>query len=158
YNPTEVVEAYTEKADGRRIAVDQAHILTRDAATGLNAIYQRDARVKTLIFPDIEVGDTLVTVSTVKYVAKRFPGHFSFPPVLSRSTPYDTYRLTVDAPKSLPLRFHVRGNGLAHEAVEAGEGRRHIFTYRPTGWAPEEPGAISSFDRDPQIVITTFND
>jgi hypothetical protein len=58
YNPTEVVEAYTEKADGRRIAVDQAHILTRDAATGLNATYQRDARVKTLIFPDIEVGDT----------------------------------------------------------------------------------------------------
>ena len=53
----EVIEAYTEKRDGRKIAVDQGHILTRDAATGLNAVYQRDAKVKTLIFPDVEVGE-----------------------------------------------------------------------------------------------------
>ena len=108
-NPLEVIEAYTEKADGRKIAVDHATILTRDAATGLNAVYQRDAKVKTLIFPDIEVGDTLVYVSRTDRIDKRFPGHFTFQSVFSRSVPYDTSRLTVDAPKSLGLRIHVKG-------------------------------------------------
>src|SRR5262249_37788201 len=37
-NPLEVVEAYTEKSDGRKIVVEPSHILTRDAATGLNAV------------------------------------------------------------------------------------------------------------------------
>src|SRR5262245_42079303 len=103
-NPLEIIEAYTEKPDGRKLAIDPAHILTRDAATGLNAVYQRDAKAKTLIFPDIEVGDTLVYVSRTNRIDRRFPGHFSFQAAFPRSVPYDSYRLTVDAPKSLALR------------------------------------------------------
>ena len=90
-NPLEFVEAYTEKPDGRKIMVEQSHILTRDAATGLNAVYQRDAKVKTLIFPDIEVGDTLVYTSRMNWIDKRFPGHFNLRTVFSRSVPYDSY-------------------------------------------------------------------
>jgi transglutaminase-like putative cysteine protease len=153
-----VVEAYTEKPDGRRMPVDEAHILTRDAATGLNAVYQRDAKVKTLIFPDIEVGDTLVYAVRIDRIDHRFPGHFSFDVAFPRSTPYGTYQLTVDEPKSLGLSAGVEGEGLAHEISEDGEGRRHVFTYRPTGWAPEEPGAVSIWDRSPQLVITNFKD
>ena len=154
----EVIEAYTEKRDGRKIAVDQAHILTRDAATGLNAVYQRDAKVKTLIFPDVEVGDTLVYVTQVNRIDKRFPGHFNHQQVFSRSVPYETSQLTVDAPRSLGLSVHVRGDGLAHETIDAGEDRRHKFSYRPKAWSLEEPGAVSIWDRDPQLVITTFKD
>jgi hypothetical protein len=154
----EVIEAHTEKRDGRKIAVDQGHILTRDAATGLNAVYQRDAKVKTLIFPDVEVGDTLVYVTKVNRIDKRFPGHFNHQQVFSRSVPYETSQLTVDAPRSLGLRVHVRGDGLAHETSEAGEDRRHTFSYRPKAWSLEEPGAVSIWDRDPQLVITTFKD
>jgi transglutaminase-like putative cysteine protease len=157
-NPLEVVEAYTEKPDGRKLAVDQSHILTRDAATGLNAVYQRDAKVKTLIFPDVEVGDTLVYTSRTNRIDKRFPGHFNHQAVFSRSVPYDTYRLTVEAPRSLGLDVHVKGDGLAHKVIEAGEDRRHVFNYRPAGWRHEEPGAVSSWDREPQLVITTFKD
>jgi transglutaminase-like putative cysteine protease len=154
----EVIEAYTEKRDGRKIAVDQGHILTRDAATGLNAVYQRDAKVKTLIFPDVEVGDTLVYVTQVNRIDKRFPGHFNHQQVFSRSVPYETSQLTVDAPRSLGLRVHVRGDGLAHETIDAGDDRRHKFSYRPKAWSLEEPGAVSIWDRDPQLVITTFKD
>jgi hypothetical protein len=157
-NPLESVEAYTEKPDGRKIMVEQSHILTRDAATGLNAVYQRDAKVKTLIFPDIEVGDTLVHTSRVNWIDKRFPGHFNLRTVLSRSVPYDFYNVTVEAPSSLGLRAHVKGDGLAHEMTEAGEGRRHRFSYRPNGWRLEEPGAVSVWDRDPQFALTTFKD
>jgi transglutaminase-like putative cysteine protease len=154
----EVIEAYTEKRDGRKIAVDQGHILTRDAATGLNAVYQRDAKVKTLIFPDVEVGDTLVYVTQVNRIDKRFPGHFNHQQVFSRSVPYETSQLTVDVPRSLGLRVHVGGDGLAHETIDAGEDRRYKFSYRPKAWSLEEPGAVSIWDREPQLVITTFKD
>jgi hypothetical protein len=157
-NPLEVVEAYTEKPDGRKVAVEQSNILTRDAASGLNAVYQRDAKVKTLIFPDVAVGDTLVFESRMNKLDKRFPGHFSLQIVLARSAPYDAYRLTVDAPSSLKLGVHVKGDGLAHESSEAGAEQRHVFSYRPGNWVPEEPSAVSSWDRDPQFVITTFKD
>jgi transglutaminase-like putative cysteine protease len=157
-NPLEVVEAFTEKADGRRIAIDPSLILTRDAATGLNAIYQRDAKVKTLVFPDVEVGDAVVYTSSVNRIDKRFPGHFNFQTVFARSVPYDTYRLTIDAPKSLALGVHVKGDGLVHEIIETGDDQRHVFNYHPNVRRLEEPGSISNWDRDPQLVITTFKD
>jgi hypothetical protein len=157
-NPLEVVEAYTEKSDGRKIAVEPSHILTRDAATGLNAVYQRDSKVKTLIFPDLEVGDTLVFAVRVSWNDKRFPGHFNYQAVLARSVPYDSYRLTIDAPKSLALAVHLKGDGLTDEISESGDDRRHLLTYRPQAWRPEEPGAVSTWDRDPQFAITTFKD
>jgi len=157
-NPLEVVEAYTEKSDGRKLFVDPANILTRDAATGLNAVYQRDAKVKTIIFPDIEVGDTLVYALKVNRVDKRFPGHLFFQAALPRSVPYGTYHLTVDEPKSLTLRVATNGEGFSHTVTDMGEDQRHEFNFRPDGWRLDEPGAVSFWDRDPRIVFTTFKD
>jgi hypothetical protein len=157
-NPLEVVEAYTEKADGRKLVVDPGNILTRDAATGLNAVYQRDAKVKTIIFPDIEVGDTLVYVLKVNRVDKRFPGHWFYHAVLPGSVPYGTVHLTVDEPKSLGLRAATTGEGLSHTVTDVDESRRHEFNFRPSGWKLEEPSAISFWDRDPRIVMTSFKD
>jgi transglutaminase-like putative cysteine protease len=157
-NLLEVVEAYTEKADGRRIPIEPTGILTRDAATGLNAIYLRDAKVKTLIFPDVEVGDTLVYVTRTNRIDRRFPGHFSFQAVLPRSMPLDSYHLSLEAPRTLALEVRIRGAGLSHETSDVGDIRRHLFSYRPSGWATEEPGAVSSSDRDPRLVITNFKD
>ena len=56
----ETLEAFTEKADGRHVAVDAANIITRDAASGLQATYASDLKIRTFIFPDVAVGDTLV--------------------------------------------------------------------------------------------------
>jgi hypothetical protein len=102
-NPLEVVEAYTEKPDGRKLFVEAANILTRDAATGLNAVYQRDAKVKTIIFPDIEVGDTLVYVLKVNRIDKRFPGHLFFHAVLPRSSRSRSDCGLPSAVKALPI-------------------------------------------------------
>src|SRR5262245_43333058 len=38
----EITAAFTEKADGRKVQVDPATVITRDAATGLGAVYLRD--------------------------------------------------------------------------------------------------------------------
>src|SRR5579871_4046492 len=55
-----IVSAFTEKADRTRVPVDLATVITRDAATGLGAVFLRDLKIVTVIFPDVAVGDTLV--------------------------------------------------------------------------------------------------
>jgi transglutaminase-like putative cysteine protease len=153
-NPLEILEAFTEKPDGRRLLIEPSKILTRDGATGLNAVYQRDARIKTLIFPDIAVGDTLA----FRYRNQLRPRRsFSQSVLLARSVPYRSYRLTVEAPTSIGLRTSAVGEDLSSTSFEVGGLRHHVFTYAPKVWSNEEPGAVSAWDRDPQIVLTTFN-
>ena len=152
----EIIEAYTEKPDGRKSRVDPPRILTRDAATGLDGLYLRDAKVKTLIFPDIEVGDTLVWVSRSTQVDTHFPGYEAFDFVFPRSMPIDTVRLVVDEPNSVALRISPRGEGFSHEIVETSSGRQHRLSFKPTGWEPDEPNAVSRLDRDSRLVMSTF--
>ena len=121
----EIIEAYTEKPDRRRSPVDPPRILTRDAATGLDGLYLRDSKVTTLIFPDIEIGDTLVWVSKSREVGSHFPGYVAFDYVLPKAMPIDSFRLVVDEPKSMPLRVSTRGDGFSHEIVETDAGRQH---------------------------------
>jgi hypothetical protein len=155
-DPLEIVEAYTSKLDGRRVDVDSSNILTRDEATGLNAVYERDSKVKSIIYPDIEIGDTIVIKTHSRMIDRSFSGHFFLHHVLPRSVPYSAYQLAVDLPPELHLDIHLRGEGWTQESLEGG---RHLsFTYRASGWAPEEPGAISPQDRDPEIILTTFKD
>ena len=47
----EIVDAFTEKADGRRIPVNPDEIITQDAASGLLATYLRDLKQKIVILP-----------------------------------------------------------------------------------------------------------
>src|SRR4051794_15377105 len=107
----DIIEAYTEKPDGRKSPVDPPRILTRDAATGLDGLYLRDAKVKTLIFPDIEIDDTLVWVTKSHEVDSHFPGHVAFDFVLPKAMPIDTFRLVVDEPNSAALRISAKGDG-----------------------------------------------
>jgi Domain of Unknown Function with PDB structure (DUF3857) len=85
----DIVEAYTEKADGRRIAVDPASIITRDEASGLSAVYLRDAKARTAIFPDLAVGDTVVMTTRTETKSGVFPGHYVYNMVFARQVPFD---------------------------------------------------------------------
>jgi uncharacterized protein DUF3857 len=69
----DILEAYTEKADGRRVAVEPDRIMTRDAASG-SLFHLRDQKVRTVIFPDVAVGDTIVlTTPDAASSAATFP-------------------------------------------------------------------------------------
>jgi len=83
----DILEAFTEKADGTRVPVEAANILTRDGASGLAATYARDLKQRTIIFPDVGVGDTLVM--TYKWEISRglFPGQFFIPRYLHAASP-----------------------------------------------------------------------
>jgi transglutaminase-like putative cysteine protease len=154
----EVVAAYTEKPDGRKVTVDPASIITRDEASGLNAVYLRDAKVRTLIFPDLAVGDTIVMNTRYVSTSGVFPGqyfnHLAFPLQL----PFADVTLTVAFPKDLPVSVAVLGTDIEDRTVEEAGIVRHVVSYHGAGRAADEPGATSPLDRDPRVFISTFKD
>src|SRR5262249_20338467 len=108
----DIVEAYTEKAGGRRITVDPASIITRDEASGLNAVYQRDAKERTVIFPDLAVGDTIVLTTRIETKAGVFPGHYFHNVVFSPQIPWADSIVRIVVPKGLAVNVAALGDGI----------------------------------------------
>src|SRR5262252_78278 len=153
----DTIEAYTAKADGRRIPVTAKNILTQDAAPELPGTYFRDLKQRTIIFPDVEVGDTLVMThkrETAKgKIFKQFIESLQFP----RSLAYTSARITVEAPVSIGLRVKTTGKGAVDTIDESGGLRRHTIVITPDSYAPDEAGAVSALDRDPAVLMSTYN-
>jgi hypothetical protein len=153
----DTIEAYTAKADGRRIPVTAKNILTQDAAPELPGTYFRDLKQRTIIFPDVEVGDMLVMThkrETAKgKIFKQFIESLQFP----RSSAYTSARITVEAPVSIGLRVKTTGKGAVDTIDESGGLRRHTIVITPESYAPDEAGAVSTLDRDPAVLMSTYN-
>jgi hypothetical protein len=152
----ETVEAFTEKADGSKLPVPAANIITRDAASGLPATFMRDLKQRTIIFPDVQVGDTLVMTNRKETIRGLFPGQFYYADIFARSRPYSSAQVIVDAPDDLDLQIKTIGNGLTDQVEEIGGVRRHRVTLQPQFYSPEEARAVAPIDRDPALLVSTF--
>ena len=152
----ETVEAYTEKSDGRRVPVDRDHILTSDAASGLQATYAPDLKVRTVIFPDVAVGDTLVLTNKIEILQGEFPGQFMDFDIFPRSIPISSAVVTIEAPASLELNVQTLRDRANDKVEDIGAVRRHTITIAPAAYKPQEPGAVSPLDYEPAYIVSTF--
>jgi hypothetical protein len=152
----DTLEAYTAKADGRRIPVPVQNILTQDAASDLPGTYFRDEKQRTIIFSDVGVGDTLVItnkrVTTWGKALNDFTERFVFP----RSAAYNSVNVTVEAPASLGLQVNATGNSIVNVTEDQAGIRRHTISITPESYAPDESGAVSVLDRDPVVQVSTY--
>src|SRR5262249_12812743 len=129
---------------------------TRDAASGLPATFMRDLKQRTIIFQDVQVGDTLVMSHRKEIIQGLFPGEFYYSDVFPRSQPFSSARVIVEGPDDLDLQINTIGNGLTDQ-VEEGDGlRRHTVTLAPQPYSPEEVRAVAQIDRDPALLVSTF--
>jgi Domain of Unknown Function with PDB structure (DUF3857)/Transglutaminase-like superfamily len=152
----EIIEAYTEKADGRKVPVAPASIITRDASSGGEASFTRDQKERIIIFPDVEVGDTLVMTNRAEELRSVFPGQFFDTDIFPRSVPVASARIVIEAPIALELQVKTTGAGLTDQVEDVGAIRRHTITLAPRAYVPEEPGAVSPLDREPMLLVSTF--
>jgi transglutaminase-like putative cysteine protease len=152
----EIVAAFTEKANGSKVPVDPATVITRDGATGLASVFARDLKIVTVIFPDVAVGDTLVLTTRRIIRSDTFAGHFEQMIPLPRVVPYADSTLRVIAPSSLPLKVGVQGEGMEHSVTVANNERRHVIVYRARPVVPGEDRMTSPLDRDPAVFVSTF--
>ena len=153
----EVLEAYTRKADGRRI----------DAPPGnyqVESNFGRDARqpvfsdltTMTAVFPEVAAGDTVVFSYRLSQSEAMFPGQFSARGSFSPQYSYDEVSVTVDAPASLWAQHQGRQ---MEETISEQDGRRVI-----TWSLPKSPGkrskrrdfSVWDGEQEPGYAYSTF--
>src|SRR5579862_24464 len=126
----EVLSAYTLKKDGRKIDVpktnfqDQTNVGKGDAAPMFS-----DIRTKTVAYPDVAVGDTVVLSYKLTQKEATFPGNFSMSQPFSPFYVYDDAKVTMSAPASLPMQVYARGVKGGEAATKDGR-RQWSWTYR----------------------------
>jgi hypothetical protein len=152
----DIVEAFTEKADGTKVPVDSGSIVTRDAASGLASVFLPGAKAVTVIFPDVAVGDTLVLTTLHRMYRDTFAGHLEQSNQFDRSIAIAPSTMRVIAPSSLPLTVGVQGAGVQHMVMVEGTETRHLITVPGAPPVPAEDRMTSRLDRDPGIFITTL--
>lgn len=149
-----VIDAYTRKPDGRRIAVLPEQIHDQQEAASAEAPMFQDTRLRVIVFPEVEVGDQLV----VHYVLRRhtalFPGHFED---LSGSQSYANpqFHLIYDMPDSMPLYADAAGFTPVAGPPLAGR-RRYHWHYQDGPHARLEADSVSHLDDGKRLAVSTF--
>lgn len=154
----DVIEAYTEKANGEKVSVDPENILTTDAQSGQATIFHREMKARTVVFPDLGVGDTTVLTTRFDQKIAMFPGQYTTSLIYPRQTSLAESTAEIIAPKDMPLQVAAYGDEIQHRTIEDGTTIRHTITYRPKARVLAETGETSPWDRDPRVIVTTFKD
>lgn len=153
----EVVSAYTLKPDGRRIEVPAGNyqIHASSGHEGDSPVYSDNTRL-TVVFPDLQVGDTTVFGYRLTAREPMFPGHFSVIESFDPSRYYGDVQVTVDAPATLRAGHQ---HWQLREAVREEAGRRIV----QWTWHNREPvkretlrDSVYNPERYPGYAYSTF--
>ena len=154
------IEAHTEKADGRRLAVQPHQIRDQQQAASVDAPMLRDTRLKIVVFPDVDAGDRVA----VRYVVRRhtplFRGHFE--DLSSARFQYQRdFRLVYDMPATMLLHADAAGfvpTSTADLPAPATGKRRYAWRYLDGDNARIEAGSVSELDYGKRLAVSTFAD
>ena len=154
------IDAYAEKADGRRLAVQPHQIRDQPQAASIDAPMFQTMRLKTIEFPDVEAGNRVA----VRYVVRRhtplFPGHFED----LTSAHFQRQRdllVVYDMPAAMLL--HADANGFIPTTVAglpapAAGKRRYAWRCLDGDNARPEAGSVSELDYGKRLAVSTFAD
>lgn len=156
----DVIEAYTKKPDGRRLDAPKANLqVEANSGQGQNAPAFSDLTTLTVVFPDVEVGDTLVFSYRLSASEPMFPKHFSTQEFYPKTVAYDDVRIRFDAPASLWTQHQARNLRQVTDAVK--EGRRILeWTYANPKPPKSQRKNFSAYDieQEPGVAFSTFHD
>jgi len=153
------VEAYTEKADGRRLAVRPHQITDQQQAASVDAPMFQTTRLKIVVFPDVDVGDRVAVHYVVRRHTPLFPGHFE-DLSSARFQHQRDFRLVYDMPAAMVL--HADAAGFVPTAADlsapAAGKRRYAWRYLDGDNARIEAGSVSELDYGKRLAVSTFAD
>ena len=150
------VEGYTEKPDGRRVAVEPEQIKDQQEAASSDAPMFQDTRMKIVVFPEVAVGDKLAVHYVIRRNIALFPGQFED---LSSSQFYENrqFQLIYDMPASMPL--YADAVGFQQQEAPSAPGRK-VYQWQYVGGANAriEADSVSYLDYGKRLAVSTFAD
>ncbi len=156
----DVIEAYTLKAEGRRVDVPAGNFQTVTSAgqNGDSPIYS-DRTTLTVVFPELAVGDTTVISYRLTALKPMFENQFSVIESFSPAFYYGDVRVTVDVPEAMAVQHQAWQ--MRETARPAAAGRKVVeWTWRNR--EPVEPeslrDSVFNVERYPGYAFSTFAD
>lgn len=155
----EVIEAYTLKPDGRRIAVPKSNyqVQTNDGRGDGGPAFS-DIATTQLVFPDVAVGDSVVLNYRLIGKQPMFEGHFSDTGSFSDYAYLGDLRLKYDLPASMKVRTEAYGGLKTVRDEVVGDRRIVEWSYRNLQPKPAELRSTPPFDltRNNAASVSTF--
>ena len=160
YNATtqdaQILEAHTQKTDGRRIPVDPGNIVVQKApSVALSSMYN-DTEEKVIIFPNVEPGDTLVLSAKLSDRTPIIPGGFSLAHYFSTAVEADDARYSLTVPKAMVLA--VDSHGMAQDSSTQGDTVTFRWTYSNLTPKARTASPVFEPDSEPHFAASTFHD
>lgn len=154
----DVLEAFTTTRDGKQVAVSLDDIKEQLSPQSAGAPMFDDVKVKTIIFPAVEVGSTLTAHWRRTQVKALFPGHFSAIEGDADTDEVQQESITVRAPAS--LKIFADAVSMAGGRVESVGGERQEWRWEAKNLPAHAPevGPVGGLDRSPRVAVTTFPD
>ena len=152
----DVLEAYTTTKDGKRIDVAADKILLQQSPQSAGAPMFDDAKVKTIVFPNVEVGATLSFRVRKKQKVPLFPGAFSTNRVFPRTLDYKQASVTLRAPEAMKL--FIEAIDLPGGEIKSDKPGTKMWRWtleNPSLHLPE-PGSVDVIDFSPRVAVTSF--
>ena len=153
----EVIEAYTQKADGRRIDADPAGVVTKEIQSK-DPVDAHDGKLFVVYFPDIEVGDTIVLTTRLNTKRAILPGHYVEG---YGAEAFFNDRVRVIAPTNMHLDLSLYGEGFEHTVFYGQNANTHTVQFPARATLPAEPaenGAVAKIDSGTHFIVSTFPD
>lgn len=150
----EVLDAYTLKADGRRVPVDRAAIVRQQGLLGgERGITLPRWETWQIKFPDVQAGDRTVLKTREVRSQAMLPGWWAMAQPLPPLLDMDQVVVELRAPRALGLQVQVRRWDGRHE-VE-GDMERWRFETRVRA-SPLDAGAVNLSEHLPAVFASTF--
>ncbi|MFA6310166.1 MAG: DUF3857 and transglutaminase domain-containing protein [Sterolibacterium sp.] len=152
----EVLEAYVTSKDGKRADVPADKILTQQSRQSAGAPMFDDAKVKTIVFANVEIGSIVSFRVRIKQKVPLFPGAFSMSREFPRTWDFKASSVTVRAPESMKL--YIEAIDLAGGEIPSDRPGTKLWRWtleNPTLHIPE-PGSVATTDFSPRLAVTSF--
>lgn len=156
FETLKIVEAFTQKPDGRKVRVTAKQIKEQQEQASSDAPMFQDSRVKVVIFPDVAVGDRLVLRYQRHRTQALFPQQFED---LNVADFYQTEQtsFSYNLPADKPLYADFKGYKASTPTAAAG---RKIYRWDliPAEKSRIETGAVAYSDYGQFLAVSTFTD
>jgi hypothetical protein len=155
YARIDILAAETIKPDGRVISVPKDRILiSKSLNLDVAALYMADLKLNDVVFSDLSKGDIIHLVTKKTEFRQPFPDGFSFIWIANSSERYRSFNVALDVTSGATLRTAVEGFSETTRIVN--DRTHHSWMLHPNPYAPEEPGSVAPIDREPHIIVSSY--
>ena len=147
----DIIDAYTLKPDGRKVAVNPATFNDLPPSGPDAASIPPTLREKLLRFPGVTAGDSVVLDLRERVFKSRLPGVFSLALTFDPTQLWD-----VRATFSLPGTTKLYADAVGPTASQVSDGAEitYAWHYRSTDFVPLEVSMLAPIERLPRLIVT----